>query len=155
MSFIFAIVFVSPALSAWSLSSTNDVQVRERNSQLYVINFLIGNMDSDKVSCPICGKDFAVSVIESHASKCLFLNESATDETTAVLKDSSPIARKNKLKPTSAKKNNPVAVKRKNPLEHFSCQNIQRNEEDVKNVLDVASPRSVTVSVLFISKIKQ
>lgn len=112
-------------------------------------------MDSDKVSCPICGKEFAFSVIESHASKCLFLNESATDESAASLKDSSPISRKGKLKPASAKKSNPVAVKRKNPLEHLSSQDTQRNEEDLKDVPDIMSPRSVTVSASFISKCAQ
>ncbi|XP_011153912.2 ATPase WRNIP1 [Harpegnathos saltator] len=102
-------------------------------------------MDDNKMPCPICGKEFAFSVIESHASKCLFLNESAADETTALLKDSSPIAKKSKvLRPTSAKKNNLVAVKRKSSLEQFSTQDVQRNEEDIRDVQDVMSPKSVT-----------
>ncbi|KAK2587207.1 hypothetical protein KPH14_002950 [Odynerus spinipes] len=33
-------------------------------------------MNSEKISCPICHDEFPSSVIESHASKCLFLNES-------------------------------------------------------------------------------
>lgn len=110
-------------------------------------------MNGDKVSCPICGKEFVASIIESHASKCLFLNESATDENTTLLKDSSPIAKKSKVKPTSAKKSNPVVVKRKSFLEQVSPQYIQRDEEDVKDIPDIISQRSVTVSVLFIDKI--
>ncbi|XP_031786917.1 ATPase WRNIP1-like [Nasonia vitripennis] len=31
-----------------------------------------------KIECPICAKEFAASVIEAHASKCLFLNESSS-----------------------------------------------------------------------------
>ncbi|RLU24316.1 hypothetical protein DMN91_002404 [Ooceraea biroi] len=92
-------------------------------------------MDVDKISCPICGKEFASSVIEFHASKCLFLNESATDEPSS-LRDSSPITKKIKLKPASVKKTSAVGVKRKS-LDYFSSQNSQRVEE---NVADDADP---------------
>lgn len=88
-------------------------------------------MDIDKISCPICGKEFASSVIESHANKCLFFNESVKDETTTLLKDSSPINKKSKLKPTNVKKANQVVIKRKSSLDQFSSQNFQ--EEDVKD----------------------
>lgn len=87
-------------------------------------------MDIDKISCPICGKEFASSVIESHANKCLFFNESVKDETTTLFKDSSPI-NKSKLKPTNVKKANQVVIKRKNSLDQFSSQIFQ--EEDVKD----------------------
>ncbi|XP_032664738.1 ATPase WRNIP1-like isoform X2 [Odontomachus brunneus] len=99
-------------------------------------------MDGDKVSCPVCSKEFASSVIESHVDKCLFLNESVADEGTTLLKDSSPVAKKSKLKPTSAKKSNPVAVKRKSTLEQFSFQDIQRDEEDIKDIQDDIPQRS-------------
>lgn len=98
-------------------------------------------MDSDKISCPICGKEYATSVIESHASKCLFLNESIKEETITLSKDSSPVIRKNKIKPASVKKINP-AVKRKNSLEQ--SQNFEENEENDKNVL---SQKSVIISL--------
>ncbi|KAL6438988.1 hypothetical protein ACFW04_003781 [Cataglyphis niger] len=88
-------------------------------------------MDIDKISCPICGKEFAFSVIESHANKCLFFNESVKDETTTLLKDSSPINKKIKLKPTNVNKANQVFIKRKSSLDQFSSQIFQ--EEDVKN----------------------
>ncbi|XP_070164057.1 ATPase WRNIP1 [Polyergus mexicanus] len=90
-------------------------------------------MDIDKISCPICGKEFASSIIESHANKCLFFNESVKDETTILLKDSSPINKKSKLKPTNVKKANQVAVKRKSSLDQFASQNFQKEEEDVKD----------------------
>lgn len=32
------------------------------------------------VQCPICSKEFLPSVIEAHASKCLFLNESSRNK---------------------------------------------------------------------------
>lgn len=34
--------------------------------------------ESAKIECPICAKEFAVSIIEAHASKCLFLNETTS-----------------------------------------------------------------------------
>lgn len=90
-------------------------------------------MDTDKISCPICGKDFASSVIESHANKCLFFNESVKEETTTLFKDSSPINQKSKLKQTNVKKANPVSVKRKSFLDQCSSQNFHKDEEDVKD----------------------
>lgn len=89
-------------------------------------------MDTDKISCPICGKDFASSVIESHANKCLFFNESVKEETTSLFKDSSPINKKSKLKQTNVKKANPVSAKRKSLDQCFS-QNFHKDEEDVKD----------------------
>nr|XP_012215364.1 PREDICTED: ATPase WRNIP1-like [Linepithema humile]XP_012215365.1 PREDICTED: ATPase WRNIP1-like [Linepithema humile]XP_012215366.1 PREDICTED: ATPase WRNIP1-like [Linepithema humile] len=88
-------------------------------------------MDTEKVLCPICGKNFAFSIIESHASKCLFLNESVKNETTIFLKDSSPVNKKNKFKPVQRSNQ----VKRKNSLDQFSSQSFQKNEEDVKDVM--------------------
>lgn len=119
---------------------TSDLQERKRNLEL------CASMDTDKISCPICGKDFAASVIESHASKCLFLNESVQDETLALFKESSPIIKKNKLKVGSAKKVNQVTAKRKNSLEQSFPQ---RDEDDVK---DITQQKSVII--LFNSKKK-
>ncbi|KAG5331801.1 WRIP1 ATPase, partial [Acromyrmex charruanus] len=89
-------------------------------------------MNTDKVLCPICAKEFASSVIESHASKCLFLNEPTKDKNTILFKDSSPRSIRSKLKPASAKKTNQISVKRKSSLDQFSSQNF-RDEEDAKD----------------------
>ncbi|KYQ57675.1 ATPase WRNIP1 [Trachymyrmex zeteki] len=90
-------------------------------------------MNTDKVSCPICTKEFAFSVIESHASKCLFLNEPTKDESTMLFKDSSPMSKRSKLKPASAKKTNQISVKRKSSLDQFSSQSF-KDEEDAKDM---------------------
>lgn len=84
--------------------------------------------------CPICTKEFPSSVIESHVSKCLFLNESTKDESTMLLKDSSPMSKRNKLKPANMKKTNQAPVKRKSSLDQFPSQSF-RDEENVKNVM--------------------
>lgn len=101
-------------------------------------------MNTDKVSCPICTKEFAFSVIESHASKCLFLNEPTKDESTMLFKDSSPMSKRSKLKPASAKKTNQISVKRKSSLDQFSSQSF-KDEEDAKDM-----PQK---SVIFYSKL--
>ncbi|XP_020282824.1 uncharacterized protein LOC109854302 isoform X2 [Pseudomyrmex gracilis] len=68
-------------------------------------------MDVDKISCPLCGKDFASSVIEAHASKCCFLNETASDKDKwtswdkILLRDSSPNNRGGKLLKDSSPSN--------------------------------------------------
>ncbi|XP_011703240.1 PREDICTED: ATPase WRNIP1-like [Wasmannia auropunctata] len=95
----------------------------------------------DKVLCPICAKEYASSVIESHASKCLFLNEPTKDESTMLLKESSPMNKRSKLKPASVTKINQAPVKRKSSLDQFPSQSF-RDEEDVKN--DVLSPQKST-----------
>jgi len=102
-------------------------------------------MNTDKVLCPICAKEFASSIIESHASKCLFLNEPTKDEN-IMFKDSSPRSIRSKLKPTSAKKTNQIFVKRKSSLDQFSSQRGDsfRDEEDAKD-----APQK---SVIFYSK---
>lgn len=102
-------------------------------------------MDTDKVLCPICGKEYASSIIESHASKCLFLNESIKDETATLFKDSSPTIKKNRSKPASVKKTN-QAVKRKSSLESSPSRDFQRDKEDVKDVLP---QKSVIIIVIF------
>ncbi|XP_012063056.1 PREDICTED: ATPase WRNIP1-like [Atta cephalotes] len=89
-------------------------------------------MNTDKVLCPICAKEFASSIIESHASKCLFLNEPTKDENAMLFKDSSPRSIRSKLKPASAKKTNQISVKRKSSLDQFSSQSF-RDEEDAKD----------------------
>lgn len=101
-------------------------------------------MDTDKVSCPICGKEFASSVIEFHANKCLFFNESVKDNGTTLFKDSSPINKTSNLKPINVKKANQVTGKRKNSLDQFSSQNFQKDKEDVK---DDILQRSVIIIV--------
>lgn len=37
------------------------------------------DMENDAVQCPICSKNFVQGLIEAHASKCLFLNETTTE----------------------------------------------------------------------------
>ena len=100
-------------------------------------------MDTGKAlcPCPICGKNFAFSLIESHASKCLFLNESMKDESTVFLKDTSPANKKNKFKPVQRSNQ----VKRKNSLDQFSSQSFQRDEEDVKD--DVVPQKNVIIAL--------
>lgn len=90
-------------------------------------------MDTDKVLCPICAKEFASSVIEAHASKCLFLNEPTKDEGIMLLKDSSPMTKRSKLKSVSVKRVNQAPVKRKSSLDQLSFQSF-RDEENVKDV---------------------
>lgn len=70
-------------------------------------------MDDEKVSCPICSKEYVASVIEAHASKCLFLNESVTSESSTSLRDRSPVRKSMKLNSSKAKKANFVTTKRK------------------------------------------
>lgn len=70
-------------------------------------------MDDEKVLCPICSKEFGASVIEAHASKCLFLNESATSESSTSLRDKSPAGKLMKLSSSKGKRTNFVATKRK------------------------------------------
>ncbi|XP_011863168.1 PREDICTED: ATPase WRNIP1-like [Vollenhovia emeryi] len=91
-------------------------------------------MDADKVLCPICAKEFAASVIEAHASKCLFLNEPTKDAGTVLLKDSSPMSKRNRLKPASVKRVNQPPVKRKTSLGQLASQSF-RDEEDVKDAV--------------------
>lgn len=102
----------------------------------------ITNMDSGKVSCPICAKEFASSVIESHASKCLFLNESTKDEGTMLLKDSSPMSKRSKLKPASVKKTNRAPAKRKRSLDQCSSQSFIPQREDEEDVDDIVPQKS-------------
>lgn len=87
----------------------------------------------DKVLCPICGKEFASTVIEVHASKCLFLNEPTKEDDTMFFKDSSPVSKRSKLKSASVKKVNQPPVKRKSSLDQLPSQSF-RNEEDVKDM---------------------
>ncbi|XP_077272354.1 ATPase WRNIP1 [Temnothorax americanus] len=91
-------------------------------------------MDIDKVLCPICAKEFDSSVIEAHASRCLFLNESTMDEGTMLLRDSSPTIKRNRLKPASVKRVNQTPGKRKSSLDQLTSQSF-RDEEDIKDVV--------------------
>ncbi|TGZ48723.1 ATPase WRNIP1 [Temnothorax longispinosus] len=91
-------------------------------------------MDTDKVLCPICAKEFDSSVIEAHASRCLFLNESTKDEGTMLLRDSSPTIKRNRLKPASVKRVNQTPGKRKSSLDQLTSQSF-RDEEDIKDVV--------------------
>ncbi|XP_025987509.1 ATPase WRNIP1 isoform X2 [Solenopsis invicta] len=91
------------------------------------------NMDTDKVLCPICAEQFASTIIESHASKCLFLNESMSVEDATLLKDSSSMSKRSKLKPANVKKANQAPIKRKgSSLDlQFSTQS-SMTERDIK-----------------------
>ena len=73
-------------------------------------------MSSNQISCPICSKEFLPSVIESHVSKCLFLNESASNECSTSLKDGSPARKLIKLNTTKAKKTDSGAAKKKSSV---------------------------------------
>lgn len=73
-------------------------------------------MDSNKIDCPICSKEFSSAIIESHVSKCLFLNESASNESSTSFKDGSPVKKLMKLSDIKAKKRNSGMIKRKSNL---------------------------------------
>lgn len=107
-------------------------------------------MDTGKISCPICGKEFASSVIESHANKCLFFNESVKDNSTTLLKDSSPINKTSNLKSINVKKANQVTVKRKNSLGQFSSQNFQKDEEDKDDKLRIKDDTLQSVIIIVV-----
>ncbi|OAD56792.1 ATPase WRNIP1 [Eufriesea mexicana] len=62
-------------------------------------------MNNDKICCPICSEEFSTTVIENHVSKCLFLNESASKESSSSFKDESPGRKYIKLNNAKARKN--------------------------------------------------
>lgn len=68
-------------------------------------------MDNDKICCPICSKEFSSVIIENHVSKCLFLNESASKESSSSFKDGSPARKYMKLSDTKVKKDDVGLVK--------------------------------------------
>ncbi|XP_076751912.1 ATPase WRNIP1 [Xylocopa sonorina] len=70
-------------------------------------------MSSDKISCPICFEEFPSATIENHVSKCLFLNESTSKESSPVFKDESPARKYIKLNNSKAKKSDLGSVKKK------------------------------------------
>ncbi|XP_076645405.1 ATPase WRNIP1 [Halictus rubicundus] len=73
-------------------------------------------MSNDKITCPICSKEFSSAVIESHASRCLFLNEPVSNESSTSCKDGSPAKKLMKLNNTANKKNNLGTTKRRNNI---------------------------------------
>ncbi|XP_060822897.1 ATPase WRNIP1-like [Bombus pascuorum] len=68
-------------------------------------------MDNDKICCPICSKEFSSAIIENHVSKCLFLNESASKESSSSFKDGCPARKYMKLSNTKVKKNDVGLIK--------------------------------------------
>ncbi|KAL0108131.1 hypothetical protein PUN28_015022 [Cardiocondyla obscurior] len=91
-------------------------------------------MDVDKVLCPICAKEFASSVIEAHASRCLFLNEPTKDESPMLFKDTSPMGNRSKLKPGNSKKVNQAPVKRKSFMDQ-QLPSPSFKDEDLKDLM--------------------
>lgn len=73
-------------------------------------------MSSNQISCPVCSKEFSPAVIENHVGKCLFLNESASNECPTSLKDVSPARKLMKLNTTKAKKTDSGVTKRKSSV---------------------------------------
>lgn len=69
------------------------------------------DMDNDKICCPICSKEFSSVIIENHVSKCLFLNESTSKESSSSFKDGSPARKYMKLSNTKVKKDDVGLVK--------------------------------------------
>ncbi|XP_031844009.1 ATPase WRNIP1 [Nomia melanderi] len=72
-------------------------------------------MNTGNITCPICSKEFSSAVIESHASKCLFLNESTSSES-STSKDRSPARKLIKLSDSKVKTNNLGTIKKKSNL---------------------------------------
>lgn len=108
-------------------------------------------MNSNKIPCPICGKSFTSNIIESHASKCLFLNEPGKNET--VFKDSSPITKRHQLKVTPVKKSNQTGIKRKSLSDQASSFESFQKYEDGKN--NVTSEKSVIIVAVFDNRLKK
>ncbi|XP_033340238.2 ATPase WRNIP1 [Megalopta genalis] len=80
-------------------------------------------MSSDKITCPICSKEFSAAVIESHASRCLFLNESVSSESSTSCKNESPTRKLIKLSNIKGKKNNLGTTNRSNNITESSLLN--------------------------------
>lgn len=94
-------------------------------------------MDNDKICCPICSKEFSSVIIENHVSKCLFLNESASKESSSSFKDGSPARKYMKLSDTKVKKDDVGLVK-----------NTTKMVSSVMNI-DSQSPKtSININVL-------
>ncbi|XP_034173221.2 ATPase WRNIP1 [Osmia lignaria lignaria] len=70
-------------------------------------------MNDNIISCPICSKEFSSAVIESHVSKCLFLNESTSNESAVPLKDESFGRKYIKLSNKKTKQGDSGSLKRK------------------------------------------
>ncbi|XP_054006279.1 ATPase WRNIP1-like isoform X1 [Hylaeus anthracinus] len=87
-------------------------------------------MSSDQIACPVCFKEFSSAIIEGHVSKCLFLNESGSNESSTSFQDSSPARKLMKLNDTKAKRGNLATMKRKNNLTESTSLN--RNIENQK-----------------------
>ncbi|XP_017891396.1 ATPase WRNIP1-like [Ceratina calcarata] len=88
-------------------------------------------MSDNKVSCPICSKEFSSAVIESHASKCLFLNESVSKESSSSFRDESPARKHIKLSHNKGSKND---IKMTKPDTDFQSSNISSNSNADKEV---------------------
>ncbi|XP_076633008.1 ATPase WRNIP1 isoform X2 [Colletes latitarsis] len=87
-------------------------------------------MSCDKIACPICFKEFSSSTIEGHVSKCLFLNESTSNESSTSFKDGSPVGKLIKLDDTKAKRINLGTMKRKSNL--IESTSVSTNVESSK-----------------------
>lgn len=120
-------------------------------------------MDTDKISCPLCGKYFASSVIEAHANKCCFLNESASDKDKwtswdkILLKDSSPNNKNSKLKDSSPSNRSSKLLKDSSPSSRNSIllkdsspssKNISLKSAHVKRANSVDLPQKRKTSSL-------
>ncbi|XP_003706380.1 ATPase WRNIP1 [Megachile rotundata] len=81
-------------------------------------------MDQNIISCPICSKEFSAAVIESHVSKCLFLNESTSNESPASFKDESPVRKCMKLSSKKTRQGDSGSIKRKSNFMEPSLLNI-------------------------------
>lgn len=101
------------------------------------MHFVTGlNMNTDKITCPICSKEFSSAVIESHASKCLFLNESITNES-STSKDGSPARKLIKLSDSKVKKSNLSTIKRKSNFIESSSFNTDIQSSGISSNNDV------------------
>lgn len=80
-------------------------------------------MNDNIISCPICSKEFSSAMIESHVSKCLFLNESTSNESAVPFKDESFDRKHIKLSNKKTKQGDSGSTKRKSILMESSFTN--------------------------------
>ncbi|CAK9830734.1 ATPase WRNIP1 [Anthophora retusa] len=80
-------------------------------------------MNNNKISCPICSEEFSSTIIENHVTKCLFLNESASKESSVPFKNESPARKYIKLSNAKTKKTDVGSIKGRNSLMESSTIN--------------------------------
>lgn len=91
-------------------------------------------MNNNKVSCPICSKEFPSAVIENHASRCLFLNESVSTESSSSFRDESPARKHIKLSYNKANKNDIGSTKSDTDFQNSRVSSDSNAHKEIKKV---------------------